>query len=183
MDQTLGEIRMFGGLKAPIGWALCNGQLLTIQGNEALYALLGTQYGGDGRTNFAVPDLRGRLPVGIGQGTATSAYSINTKAGSESIVISTAQMPAHTHTLACNTTDGQGTLNNPANAYMAVGTVSAATQQPVNNRYATASSTGSTMANDAISSAGLGSPVSMLQPTLAINFIIATVGVFPERPS
>ncbi len=183
MDQILGEIRMFAGRRPPQGWLFCIGQLLPLSDYQALYSLLGTRFGGNGVSNFALPDLRGRIPVGIGQkpGMATK-YFIGNKVGSEAVTLSNAQFPAHKHTLVCNSKAGEGMQNNPGATYMGVGPVNAATTVPVNTRYA-ATSSGNTMATGAISSAGSSAPFSVIQPILTINFMIATIGEYPVRPN
>jgi microcystin-dependent protein len=101
----LGEIRMFGFNFPPRGWALCNGQILSIAQNTALFALLGTMYGGNGQTTFALPDLRSRVPLHMGQGPGLSSYTLGQAAGSESVTLTTPQLPSHNHPVACNSDD------------------------------------------------------------------------------
>src|SRR5437667_9113581 len=110
----LGEIRCFGFTFAPVGWAFCNGQLLSIAQNDALFALLGTTYGGDGVTTFGLPDLRSRFPLGMGQGSGLSNYIIGQLAGTENVTLTANQIPAHNHAPACNSTTGDqgGPTNN-----------------------------------------------------------------------
>ncbi len=183
MDQILGEIRMFAGPRPPRGWMFCIGQLLPLSDYQALYSLLGTRFGGNGVSTFALPDLRGRIPVGIGQKPGgTNNYLIGSKAGSETVALSTAHLPAHKHTLVCNSKAAEGTQNSPGAAYMGVGSVNPATTVPVNTRYA-ATSSGSIMASDAISSAGYGASFGIVQPVLTINFMIAVRGEYPVRPN
>src|SRR5271166_5833783 len=98
-DPFLGEIRIFGGTFAPLGWAFCQGQLLPIAQNTALFSLLGTTYGGDGVSNFALPDLRGRVPMGMGQGPGLSPYVQGQMGGAESVTLTTQQMPPHSHSV------------------------------------------------------------------------------------
>src|SRR6476469_1539835 len=107
-DAFIGEIRMFGGTFAPLGWADCNGQLMVIAQNNALFALIGTTYGGDGVTTFGLPDLRSRIPVGVQGG------NLGANDGVESVTLSTATLPAHTHPAACG---GNGTTVSPVNGY------------------------------------------------------------------
>src|SRR3954469_21155899 len=112
-DPFLAEIRMFSGNFPPVGWAMCDGQLMPIRQNTALFSLLGTTYGGDGRVTFGLPDLRGRVPINAGQGPGLSNYSLGEVAGTESVTILQSQMPAHTHAVACNT--GSASQPSPAN--------------------------------------------------------------------
>ena len=104
-DSYLGQIMLFAGNFAPVGWALCNGQLLPINQNQALFAVIGTMYGGDGVSNFALPDLRGRAPICFGQGPTLQDYNVGDKGGVESVALNATQMPAHTHAfgLGCDT--------------------------------------------------------------------------------
>src|SRR5271167_2889298 len=102
-DPFLGEIRMFGGNFAPIGWALCNGQLLSISQNTALFSVLGTSFGGDGVSTFALPDLQGRVPINAGQGAGLSPYVLGGKGGAENVTLLSTQMPAHKHLVSAET--------------------------------------------------------------------------------
>ena len=164
-EPFLGSIIMFGGNFAPRGWALCNGQILPIAQNTALFSLLGTTYGGNGQTTFALPDLRGRVPVHPGQGPGLSSYSLGQSAGAESITLTAAEMPAHTHSQPATNAD-QNT-NRPNGAVPARGGVYAG------------STDGS--AFDATTVAGGSQPHSNLQPYLAVNYIIALEGIYPSR--
>jgi microcystin-dependent protein len=171
----LGEIRMFAGNFAPRGWALCNGALLPISQNDALFALIGTTYGGDGQTTFGLPDLRGRAPLHVGQGQGLSNYTLGQLSGSESVTLLVTQMAAHNHNLQmqCNAAQGSTNLLNPANAFpgSAPGT---------NTPYAGKA--------DAVMGSGGGGgitggnqPHENMQPYLVVNFIIAIEGIFPSR--
>src|SRR3954471_16909667 len=100
MDGTIGEIRLFAGNFAPRNWAFCNGQLMPIAQNTALFSILGTTFGGNGQTTFGLPDFRGRVSVGTGQGTGLTNHDLGEQSGTENVTLSTAQMPAHTHTIA-----------------------------------------------------------------------------------
>lgn len=168
----IGEIRMFGGNFAPVGWAFCDGQLQSIAGNDALFALIGTTYGGDGQVTFALPDLRGRLPLHIGSGGSLS-YTLGERAGVESVTVTTSQMPIHTHTLfgsgnqASTTTPSSSVLPGVA----ALATILA---------YGTDAPSTPTRA-DAISAAGGSQPHSNMQPFTCINFIISLFGIFPTQ--
>jgi microcystin-dependent protein len=164
MDPFIGEVRMFAGTYAPMGWVLCNGQLLPIQQNQALFALLGVNYGGDGVTTFGVPDLRGRLPMHWGNGPGLSPRVQGQYGGTESVTLNATQMPAHTHALLASS--GQN-ANRPAGAY--VGGPGA---------FGTAADT--TMAASA--AAGGSQAHENMPPFLTITFIMATEGVWPSRP-
>ncbi len=179
MDQTMAEIRLFAGNFAPKGWALCQGQLLAIATNAALFSLLGTTYGGDGITTFGLPDLRGRIPVSPGQGPGLSGYVLGEVLGTEKYTVLTSQMPAHTHMMLCNDAVGSGAANNPANGFMGTGPVDRSTGSPVNTRYATTANI--TMAPTSVSLTGGSQPTNNIQPTLGLNYIIALVGIFPSR--
>jgi len=164
----VGEIRLYGFNFAPRGMAQCNGQLLAISQNTALFALLGTQYGGNGQTTFGLPDLRSRVPIHQGQGPGLSQYVMGEQAGTETVTLLSTQMPAHNH------------LHNAANT-------DATDSSPQNNVPAVIPSGGyTTTANTqmnpaAIANAGGSQPHSNLQPFLTINFCIALVGIFPSR--
>lgn len=173
-EPFIGEIIMFGGTFAPRGWAFCNGQLLSIAQNTALFSILGTTYGGDGQTTFALPDLRGRVPVhsGNSQGPGLPPVQLGEMAGSPSVTLTVTQMPMHNHLVAASqtatTTDPNGGF--PAND--ARGT-------PV-QIYATQTD-GTHMNPSMIGLAGGGQPISVQQPYLGINFIIALEGIYPAR--
>lgn len=168
-EPFLGEIRMFGGNFAPNGWALCDGQLLQVSQNEGLFALLGTIYGGNGRTTFGLPDLRGRVPIDFGQGVGLPNYPIGTKAGSETATVTTAQLPAHNHF-------GLQVSQNAGNSPTPVGNVPAVA--PVNAYGNTATAN---LNNAAIANTGGGASHNNVMPFLAITFIIALLGVFPSQ--
>jgi len=175
MDQYLGEIRMFGGNFAPLGWAFCNGQLLSISENDALYSLIGTTYGGDGSSTFGVPDLRGRTPVHNGTGPGLPAMVLGQVAGSETVNMTQAQMPAHTHTVLASVLGGKS--SDPTNN-------SFADTGAGDNEYATfisGAATNVSMGNQSVSAIGSGMPYSILQPSACISFIIATTGIYPAE--
>lgn len=173
-EPFLAEIRMFSFNFAPRGWATCDGQLLPISQNQALFALLMTTYGGDGRTNFNLPDLRGRVP--IQPTTVDTTVQYGKPGGTVVETLSAAQMPAHTHpVLADNTT---GTSVSPIVSEDG-GTWAAAPQNP----YTTfASSTAVPLNSAAITSSGSSQAHSNMQPYETINFCIALTGIFPSRP-
>jgi microcystin-dependent protein len=168
-DPFLGEIRMFGGNFAPLGWALCNGQLLPISQNSALFSLLGTTFGGNGQTTFGLPDLRGRVPVHAGQGPGLSSYNPGENGGVENVTLITTQMPAHNHTL--NATNNDADNSHPQNNILAGASAS----------IYTASAPTGPMSQQAIGLSGGGQPHQNLQPFLCINFIIALQGIYPSR--
>lgn len=166
----IGEIRLFAGNFAPRGWAFCDGQVLSIAQNTALFSILGTTYGGNGQTTFALPDLRGRASIGPRQGPGLSSYALGEPGGQETVTLTTTQIPAHNHTL--NVNNGVGTTTSPVNAVPAV-------SASRDSEYA--STANATMATTAIGNAGGSQPHENRQPYLAINYIIALVGLFPSR--
>lgn len=174
-EQYLGEIRMFAGNFAPRGWAFCQGQLLSIAQNTALFSILGTTYGGNGQTTFALPDLRGRLPMQPGQGPGLSSRTLGEQGGTETVTLLANQMPAHTHPLLAS--GNQGDQFSPEGSVNAV-LVDPNTQQPANLYAATPSTP---MNPAAIGPAGGSQPHNNMSPFLCINFIIALEGIYPSR--
>lgn len=170
-QAILGEIYLVPYNFAPKGFAECNGQLLSISQNTALFALLGTTYGGDGRTTFALPDLRDRVPIGVGQGPGLSMYDQGQSGGESVHTLTIAEMPPHTHALMADSGE--------ASSVHAEGQVFARNPERV-PAYATSPTT--TGAANAIGSAGGGQPHNNLQPYLGLKYIIALTGVFPARP-
>ncbi len=166
MDPFLGEIRLVPFTFAPTGWAFCAGQLLPINQNQALFALLGTNYGGDGHTTFALPDLRGRVPVGAGQGATGSSYQLGSTGGQEAVKLTAAQLPAHSHPVRANS--GSSTTKDPAAAFPAFGGAYAATQNAKMN-------------TAMLGRTGGGNPHDNRQPYLSLNYIIALLGIFPSQ--
>ncbi len=168
-ERYLGSIALVAFDFPPNGWATCDGQLLSISQNTALFSLLGTTYGGDGITTFALPDLRGRMPVGQGQGPGTSSYSMGQRGGTETETLTISQIPQHTHVPVGSAS--------PANTGSVSGTYwatprlllysSAAPSVPMNSV--------------AIGSTGANQPHDNQKPYLTINYIIALVGIFPSR--
>ena len=175
-NPFLGEIRMFAGNFSPRGWAFCAGQLLSIAQNDALYALLGTTYGGDGQNTFGVPDMRGRLPINQGTGPGLSTYVIGQMSGSETVTLTVQQMPAHSHSLSATT----ATANQPAPTTTSFPATLLGTAELYAIPGANPLKQGALNANS-ISSAGGNQPHNNLMPILAVNFIIALEGVFPSR--
>jgi microcystin-dependent protein len=171
-NQYIGEIRMVGFGFAPVGWALCNGALLAISQNAALFSLLGTTYGGNGTTTFALPDLRSRVPLHQGQGPGLSPYVLGELTGVENNTLLTNNMPIHNHVVNCNSTGGsQATPGGGLLAVESTGTSSNYTNAAAD----------STMNPTMLSNAGGSQPFSNIQPCLCVNFIIALVGIFPSR--
>lgn len=170
MDAYLGMIIMFGGNFAINGWALCQGQLLSISQNSALFALLGTTYGGNGTTTFALPDLRGRVPVGMGNGPGLTPIVLGQVAGSESVNILISNMPMHNHTLSGSSLTGNASL--PTNAIPA-------NSGALDKEYTTDFSANVNMMPTGM--AGNSLPLGIRNPYLGVNFQIALAGIFPSR--
>ncbi|HYF65319.1 MAG TPA: tail fiber protein [Herpetosiphonaceae bacterium] len=171
-DPFVAEIRIFPFTFAPTGWAFCDGQLLPISQNTALFSLLGTTYGGNGKSNFALPDLRGRAPMQPGQGPGLSLHDLGETGGSETVSLLEIEIPAHSHTVRASSGDAEdGTPTNNSFARTDNGSVyvTAPAASPV------------TMAALAIAPAGGDQPHNNLQPYLTFNFCIALQGVFPPR--
>ncbi len=167
----IGEIRWFASNFAPRGWAFCNGQLLPVSQNDALFSILGTTYGGDGRTTFALPDLRGRAPVHFGQGPGLANVSLGQSLGAETVTLQANHLPAHSHTL-------QGSTN-PATQSDPTSNVLGSPQG--DNIYAAAGGTQVAMRVDSIGNTGANQAHNNMQPSIAINCIIALTGTFPSR--
>jgi microcystin-dependent protein len=168
-EPFIGEIRMFAGNFAPRSWAFCDGQLLAISQNDALFSLLGTIYGGDGRTTFGLPDLRGRIPVHMGQGPGLSERRLGSKGGAEKVTLTVNQLPSHTHPLQAST--------DPGHESNAAGEV---LSQPLTDLYIEDPPV-SALASSAIGSAGESRSHTNLQPYLCLHFIIALFGIYPSR--
>jgi microcystin-dependent protein len=177
MDTYLGEIKMFGGNFAPQGFALCNGQLLSIAQNTALFSLLGTTFGGDGIQTFGIPDYRGRAPIHWGTGLGLSQYVIGEASGTENVTLLLSNIPAHNHLINASTTVATQVL--PTGFILAQSIDSAAGGTPSN--FIEPASANTTMAPNALSMAGSSLPHDNMQPYLAITFIIALSGVYPSR--
>lgn len=178
-EPYLGAIFIFAGNFAPQGYALCQGQLMSIAQNSALFSILGTTYGGDGQTTFALPDLRGRAPIGTGTGPALPNIDLGQKAGATSATILTANLPPHTHPLLVS--NQNGTAIDPVGNVQAIVNDGAA---PTPNPYAAfigGNPTGAASAAS-IGPTGSGVPVNVESPYLGINYIIATQGLYPSRP-
>lgn len=167
----IGEIRMFGGTFAPMDWAFCDGSTLPINQYDVLFSVIGTIYGGDGVTNFKLPDLRGRIPVHMGQGPGLTPRDIGTQFGTESETLQTAHIPSHTHVISAG---GPGTAAAPAGNYLG---------NSVNFSLFSAAAPDSLMNQASVGSFPITpvQPHSNLMPTQCVNFIIATNGYFPVR--
>jgi microcystin-dependent protein len=171
-DPFIAEIRMLGFTFAPRGWLFCNGQLISIAQNTALFSLLGTTFGGNGTTNFGIPNLQGRTPIGARQGPGLSNYVLGQSGGAATHPLSVAELPAHTHALAVVAAADGG-----ADRANARGNVLA---KPSDSSYTTAA-TDTTMAPATVSVAGAGIPHNNMQPYVGIYFCIAVQGVYPSR--
>lgn len=169
MEPLLGSIILFGGNFAPRGWAFCDGQLLPIAQNSALFSILGTTYGGDGKTTFALPDLRGRVAMQPGQGPGLSSYQLGQKGGAESVTLTVNNMPSHSHVL--NANSDPGNTESPQDNLLAAVTTSNYSKDAAN----------ATMNPASIANTGGSQSFGIVQPYQCVNFIIALVGVFPSR--
>jgi len=168
----IGNIIIFGGIFAPVGWAFCDGSLQSISENTALFNLIGTTYGGDGQSTFALPDLRGRIPVNQGQGNGLSNYIIGQMAGTETVTLQSTQLPPHSHTELCNS--GTADSTNPQNNFLGA--------QANLLAYNPTPTAGSVMKSNAISNSPGGQPHNNIMPSLALNYIIALDGIYPPQP-
>lgn len=169
-EPFVGEIKLFAGNFAIMGHAFCDGSLQSIADNTALFSLLGTTYGGDGQDTFALPDLRGRVPIHQGQGPGLSNRVIGEMAGTETVTLLTTQMPAHNHSLLASSTVANAT--NPANNFWAA--------QPALLQYETPGN-GAIMKSTALTPSGGSQPHDNVQPYLAINYLISLFGIYPSR--
>ncbi len=168
-EPFVGEIRMFAGNFAPRGWAFCDAQLLAVSQNDALFSLLGTIYGGDGRTTFGLPDMRGRIPLHQGTGPGLSNRRLGSKGGAENVTLTTNQLASHSHDFNANTAGGT--------ASVPTGNVTASTGSPLYRQI----DQNVDFAADAIQHTGGSRPHNNLMPTLCVHFIIALFGIYPSR--
>lgn len=170
-DQFVGEIRAFPFNFLPRGWLWCDGQLLPISQNTALFSILGTNYGGDGKATFGLPDLRGRVPMQHGHGPGMSQYDLGDQVGSERVALLEAEMPAHSHAVLSSTADAVSRV--PSNARVLAEPASGAVHAPP----------GATVwaSEQSINPAGGGQPHNNMQPYLTLSFAIAAHGIFPQR--
>lgn len=168
-DPFVAEIRIFPFNFAPKGWAFCDGQILPLSQNTALFALLGTTYGGDGKSTFALPNLQGSVPIHPGQGPGLSLYDLGQQGGSETVTLLESEMPAHSHGL--RAVEDDGTFFTPVGQFLAAG----------NSMYVAGNAANATMAPQALTPAGGSLPHNNMMPYLTLNFCIALQGVFPPR--
>jgi microcystin-dependent protein len=175
-EPFLGEIRTFAGSYAPAGWAFCNGQLLSIAQNTALYSILGTMYGGNGTTQFALPNLMGRAPLHKGEGPGLTPRTVGDTVGEESATLTIDNLPMHTHQVVAST--GSGSTGKPEGNVFAESPAPGPHRPPV-SLYSASPTT--TMNGQALSSTGGDQPHNNMQPYLGLNFIIALQGIFPSR--
>ena len=173
-EPFIGEIKIVGFNFAPVGWADCDGQLLPISQHNALFSLFGTYYGGDGRTSFGLPDLRGRFPMHDGQGTGLSSRSMGQKSGTETNNLTTNQLANHSHTGTVLASTAEGDRSDPAGAYPA---------RPEEPLQPYAGSAGGTMAAGGVQvgNTGSGQAVNNMPPFQVVHFVVALVGIYPSR--
>ncbi|RZL30493.1 MAG: phage tail protein [Rubrivivax sp.] len=167
-NPFIGEVRLFGGNFAPSGWLLCEGQRLPIAEYEALFQLIGTTYGGDGQNTFALPDLRGRVPLHWGEGSGMSPRNPGEAGGTETVTLTAAQMPRHTHALTASTATATG--SSPGGALLAATGVASYDPGPATTA----------MATGAVGGAGGAQPHENMAPSVTVNYIIALFGIFPQ---
>lgn len=180
MQGTIGEVRLFAGNFAPNTWAFCQGQLVSISSNTALFSILGTTYGGNGTTTFALPDMRGRIARHTGQGPGLSNVLLGEQSGADTHTLVANEMPAHNHSLTIAPaithgawSDAPGNSNSPATRYHAI--------VPGTNAYSTTADTQLAPYNITLGNTGGNQPFNTRQPYLALNFIICLTGIFPSR--
>ena len=176
-EPILGSVDLWVTTWAPRGWALCSGQLLSIAQNTALFSILGTTFGGDGRTTFGLPDMRGRVPVGMGQGPGLSDYVLGQRGGTEQVTLTLANLASHTHTATGTVVanDGGASQPSPKNNFIA--------SLRGQNIFSDTSNTNMAQNSVAVTvqTAGGNIPFSIVQPYLVLNYIIALEGIFPSR--
>jgi microcystin-dependent protein len=179
-DQFIGEVRIFAGSYAPSGWALCDGSSLPVANNEVLYSLIGTIYGGDGRSNFNLPDLRSRIPIGTGTSSAGTPYELGQTAGTETVVLQQAQIPLHLHNLMA--TSAAATTGDPTNNCLAQSANSSGgTNADAHYLSSAASAPDLFQLNlSAVATAGQSAAHPNVMPSYCVNFIIALTGIYPQ---
>ena len=179
MEGTIGEIRMFASTFAPRNWWYCDGTILAIRSNTALFSILGTTYGGDGQTTFGLPDLRGRIAAGVGQGPGLTYMALGEKMGSESVTLNSLNLAAHVHagisSISIPVFADEGDTSDPTRNVLASAT----------NMYTNAGDTDSNLKpfsiTASVSPAGGNQPVPIMQPFMGMNYIVCLTGVFPAR--
>ncbi|MFC3880797.1 phage tail protein [Algoriphagus namhaensis] len=180
MEGTIGEIRLFGGNYSPRNWADCSGQLISISQNTALFSILGTTYGGDGRTTFGLPDLRSRVAIGEGTGPGLPSFRIGQRGGLEQVQLNVANLPTHNHTIKVSSTAGDN--SDPTGRYSAKAQTEVergATPVPVDSYGSVANQI--PMASNSVGNAGGSQPFSVKNPYLGLRYIICLFGTFPSR--
>lgn len=170
-DPFVAEIRIFPFNFAPKGWAFCHGQLLPLSQNTALFSLLGTTYGGDGRSNFALPNLQGSVPLQWGQGPGLSLYDLGQSGGSDTVALQQSEMPSHNHAMQCET-QVDGNKGQPGSSTTFARSKGGNLYQAANN---------ATMSPNVVAPAGGNQPHNNMMPYLALNFCIALQGIYPQR--
>ena len=177
-DPYIGEIRMFAGTFAPLNWNFCNGTLIAISQNQTLYNLIGTTYGGNGTTTFALPNLLSRVPIHQGTSRQGPTFVIGQSAGTENVTLTTQQMPSHSHSLFASTNSGQ--VQTPSSVLIPAQATTSATGSP--NIYSAAPpNQNETLVPTTIANDGGSQPHTNIQPYLAVNYIISLYGQFPPR--
>jgi microcystin-dependent protein len=168
MDRFVGTIVIFCGNYAPLNWEFCHGQLLSISNYNTLYALIGTTYGGDGQNTFALPDLRGRVPVGVGQGPGLQNIFIGQSGGTETVILTANNLPAHNHSIRIGVNTTVGDEISPTNVL-------------ASNINSYAEDANTTLGGVTVANAGNSQPLSIRNPSQVVNYIIATAGIFPSQ--
>lgn len=174
-DPYIGQIELFGFNFAPLGWAFCDGQLLSIADNSSLFALIGIIYGGDGQTTFALPNLNGRMAVGVGSGSSLSTIALGESGGVETVTLLAANLPAHSHTLAAQSATGS---TSAAGTTVVLAQVAEDDGTPA--RYYSSTAPNTTLSSASIGSVGGGQPVDIRNPYLGLQYAIALFGFFPS---
>jgi microcystin-dependent protein len=196
-DPFIGEIRMFTGNFAPRDWAFCDGQLIAVSQNQTLFSILGTNYGGDGRTTFGLPDLRSRVPIHAGQGTGLTFHQLGSRSGNETIRLATGQLPAHQHEVsltgtanvtfspkastAAGNASTPGPTAVPAKVMGGLNPLNAYTTEEADTTLLPEVASTTVHVEGITGMTGAGLPVAIVQPVLAVNFIIALQGIYPSR--
>ena len=182
MEPFIGMIVMFGGNFAPRGWALCDGSLLSISQNSALFSILGTTYGGDGRTTFALPDLRGRLAMHAGSGPGLTPRSLGQKGGVENVTLTTNNLPSHTHTASAVSTANSFNAAGASTAAQGNFWADSAEGDAIYNAATNANmNAGAVTTNVTVDPTGAGAGIGIVSPFQCVNFIIALTGTYPSR--
>ena len=179
MDEYISVIKMFGCSFAPRSWALCNGALMSIAQNNALFALVGTTFGGNGTSTFGLPNLQGRTAIGMGTGPGLTPRVIGEASGTENVTILSSQMPQHNHFIGANT--GAGTTGVPTNNYLSASPKNGSGPSAVSLNTFTTNAPDVILAAQTVSLTGGNQPITIMQPYLAVNYSICLYGIFPSR--